>query len=568
MERQESITSGDVFELRREGKVDQAYAMAKQLMKNPNHSVWDKRAYAWCLIDLIKRANSGDKSAEGEQYRNELKQLNIPETEDVLFKQTQYTLALSGPVAKELGVIKSLREKGEHQTALEKVKALYVQCPENDSVKTAYGWCIYKLLQIEVKVKDLNFKRIKEYLDDIFSLGLHNNIGFMRYVWGTLLGIKTIETQIHLYQYALQLDFSTFEKEDYKVKKYTGKDGLVHDWPSLVIRILKKSLDSLNTKVDKEDIISIRNLAVEHMAQLEEDTIFLKWSIAKANLMVHELDKAQALIADLLKAKPNEFWLWNGLAKTARNNQVFALACYCKSLLCKSDLKFNGEAKAGVIQSLVELKQYSEASAELRELVDFKTNNDQKISQQLNNYLRAEWYNPDAKKLSKNFYKEHSNVVVDFLSQSLPEAIGVVNYVAKDQHKAFIVLEGDILVNYQYDVQTPLHEMDVVAVSYTEYKNRDGEIRLKVASCHKVDQEAPTSLLKIFKEFIKVIQSGLAFTKSGNILIENKLVQQSNLESDDIVEGIAVRSFNKKKNCWGWKATSILSVDSSYRTIL
>lgn len=39
MERQESITSGAVFELRREGRVDQAYAMAKQLMKNPNHSV-------------------------------------------------------------------------------------------------------------------------------------------------------------------------------------------------------------------------------------------------------------------------------------------------------------------------------------------------------------------------------------------------------------------------------------------------------------------------------------------------------------------------------------------------
>lgn len=110
--------------------------------------------------------------------------------------------------------------------------------------------------------------------------------------------------------------------------------------------------------------------------------------------------------------------------------------------------------------------------------------------------------------------------------------------------------------------------MDIVAFSYTEYKNRDGEIRLKVVSCHQVDQEAPTSLLKTFKESIKVIQSGLAFTKSGNILIENKLVQQSNLVSDDIVEGIAVRSFNKKKNCWGWKTTSILSVDSSCRTIL
>ena len=54
MEHTEHVTSRDVFDLRREGKLDEAYAMAKRLMENPNYSVWDKRAFAWCLHKMIQ----------------------------------------------------------------------------------------------------------------------------------------------------------------------------------------------------------------------------------------------------------------------------------------------------------------------------------------------------------------------------------------------------------------------------------------------------------------------------------------------------------------------------------
>ena len=44
MEYTEHVTSRDVFDLRRGGRIDEAYTMAKQLMENPDYSVWDKRA--------------------------------------------------------------------------------------------------------------------------------------------------------------------------------------------------------------------------------------------------------------------------------------------------------------------------------------------------------------------------------------------------------------------------------------------------------------------------------------------------------------------------------------------
>ena len=92
----------------------------------------------------------------------------------------------------------------------------------------------------------------------------------MRYLWGPILTIKEVEQHIPLYQYALQLDFTKFEREDYEVKPYKGSDGMMHDWPSLVIRVLRKSLNSLDKAADKESIIALLDLAIEHMAYLNE----------------------------------------------------------------------------------------------------------------------------------------------------------------------------------------------------------------------------------------------------------------------------------------------------------
>ena len=95
--------------------------------------------------------------------------------------------------------------------------------------------------------------------------------------------------------------------------------------------------------------------------------------------------------------------------------------------------------------------------------------------------------------------------------------------------------------------------MDVVSVIYTRYEDQDGTVRYNVAACNKTDEEPPTSLVMKFKEPIKVIDTGLAFTKESNVFIENRLVQTHNLMNGHIVSGVAVRSFNKKRTAGAGK---------------
>ena len=86
------VTSKDVFEARREGNLDRAYTMAQTLMEQLAPGPWDIRACAWCLIDLIKRANAMNEEADVALYQGELQKLAIDEADEVLFKQTLYAL--------------------------------------------------------------------------------------------------------------------------------------------------------------------------------------------------------------------------------------------------------------------------------------------------------------------------------------------------------------------------------------------------------------------------------------------------------------------------------------------
>ena len=420
------ITSNDVFTMRRSGEIDQAYKMAQTLMDNANHSEWDTRAFAWCVIDLIKRAKQNNQIEDMEKYSAELQKLEVDESDEILFKNMQYLLSASSPVLTELATIKKLKEAGKLKESAQKAKALYVQFPQEVSVKRAYGWALYRLLFIKAKEETPNFKHIQFYLDEIFSLELSNEVIFMRCVWRSIVSIEGVERQINLYKYALDTDFSCFENIDYEAKSYKGKDEKYHDWPSLIIRILKKSLDSLDKKVDKETIITLCNLVEEKMSYLDENQIFLKWSVAKSYMLVNELSKAQYFILDLLQIKPREFWLWNGLAETIVDDSKLSLACYCKSLLCQRDLKFNGRGKIGVIKELIKLENYDAASAEIQELVEYKINHEQKIDDVLKGYIESKWYVHDRKKNDTNFYKNHSQPTVELLYKDIPWYEGII----------------------------------------------------------------------------------------------------------------------------------------------
>ena len=225
------VTSMDVFEARREGNLDNAYTMAQTLIKQSNPGPWDIRACAWCLIDLIKRANAMHDDGEVKLYQGELQKLAIDEADDILFKQTQYALRLGSPAIKELSAIKQLKATGEILEATKRAKALHAEFSDDVTVKRSYAWCLYKILQQKAKESPLTIQHVTGCLDELFSLGLSQEVPLLRCIWGTVLSIEDVEDHIALYNYALQMDFDKLEACDYQVAPYVGSDGKHgHPW--------------------------------------------------------------------------------------------------------------------------------------------------------------------------------------------------------------------------------------------------------------------------------------------------------------------------------------------------
>ena len=406
------------------------------------------------------------------------------ETKAKFTSKDVFAIRIASPEYKGLQEVKALKDANKILEAAKRAKALFKEFPDNLAVKRSYAWRLYALLKYKVNDKAVNFDHVIFYLDEIFSLGLSDETLLMRCVWRSILSVKDKKQPIKLYMYALQTDFNCFEYEDYKTSTYTDADGKQREGSSLVSKILKKSLDGINKKVDEDSVIALCDIATSQLSKLHENTLFLKWNIAKALTVVEQFDRAQAIIINLLYDKPYEFWLWKGLVETVEGDAKLALACYCKSILCQKDAYYNGKSRLGLIKQLIELEWFDIASSETRYLIKARQEQGHKVEDVLNQYVKASWYMPDTKPVTENFYVEHSVPALALLYKDLPWYEGIVGTTyttEKGKATNIIVMKSDseppkeihvrpsLLRNISREFGTPIR----VKMKWTGYSRGD-----------------------------------------------------------------------------------------------
>ncbi len=97
-----------------------------------------------------------------------------------------------------------------------------------------------------------------------------------------------------------------------------------------------------------------------------------------------------------------------------------------------------------------------------------------------------------------------------------------------------------------------------VAVRLAQHHGRTGMLT-RIIAISATDQPVSADILRAFREATRVNEAGLGFTES-DIFIPPHMVAASNIEAGDLVEGIAIASFNEKRGTWGMKAIEVKSV--------
>lgn len=625
------VTSNEVFAKRREGALEDAYQMALELMQKPAVDDWDRRALAWCCIDLIKRdVKSGD-SSKIEDYRQHLEGINAA-GDDILGGQIIYALSLTTRSGQEVARAKDLSKAGKPLEAARIYRKLIAEGTADTDVHTALAWETYKHSKMLLSESKENADRVKPVLKEYLRLKAERPSLIHSCMLQLAAGLAAND-MLNMAVFARLWGLENLRPEDYQ--RFQTDEG--KSLPSLAEKVLMQAGKS----AAKTEGFDWTYLVPQLEAAIPKfpDNKWLKLRYANALRATERHDDALKFALQIAKSVPSEYWAWELLGDISATTSVDgALSCYAKALSCSPEEKFVGKLRLKFASLLVEVGELAKAKYEVHTVIAFRQKEGLRIPDAASEIASTSWYEgteavasgtkaylarakkaesllfeglewingnvggtyadpkkegkvrrrlfvqdaPEAFEVSipgskfdlrglsegdgirvKGEFDADKRFHVYLVEKrddairwdALPEKVAVVDHVNNEKKVVHFLFDrgSDGLVAFS-QLTKPLEEGDAIAVRRVRVLGKDN-LRTRIVSAAKTDQMPSASVRKAFEEAVR-IQSGMGFTES-DIFIPPPLVSRHSVQHGDILTGIAVMSFNKKRSTWGWKAVSL-----------
>lgn len=410
------ITSRDVFSNRKEGKLDEAYKMAIELINKPDNDEWDIKAFAWCVIDLIKRDAQSGRSENLPHYSDQLRNLNIDASDKILTDQREYALRLCNPNGQEILKAKSLSKQGDHHGALNLYKRIYNSGDQSIDVQTGLAWELYRVAKGMTEQAPANLNGAKRFINDYLKLKTEKP-SLLHTCILQLADKIAKEGKLNMGIFARIWGLENLRPEDYD--PYISDDG--NSYPSLAERVIQHASKDSFTNDAYEELIYLLPY-INDCIDKYPDNIWLRLSKARALMATKQSNEAFSYGLEVVKNKINDYWAWELLGDIHQSNSLdLAISCYCKALLCSTDINFVGKVKIKLAELLSKNGLASEAKLEVDQLFNYRSENNQKIPESAELLMRSTWYQGAiSSKSNHQLYLDKATHAEELLYSDLP----------------------------------------------------------------------------------------------------------------------------------------------------
>ena len=424
------ISSKDVF-AERKINIDNAYILALQLVNTENPSEWDFKAFAWCLIDLIKRDSSIGFYQNLQHYADQLCSLNISPTDEVLTKSRSYVLSLTQPFSSELQKAKELSRAEKFSEAVSCYKQIIQQGYQDQALHTSYGWDQYRLIKQLLQNPQRNLRYITTTLFDYLSLNVEkpSKLHSLMLQMAGKLG-----DNFNFTHYLQHWNPELFQVEDYQPQH--GQDGKKYD------PLFERAIQQASKQANKNHDIDSLNFLLPYLTDAIErypSNIWLIFYKAKTLLALGQISEAMSSAITIAKAKSNEFWAWELLGDCSQIGSDQALSCYCKALTCSSEINFTSKVKGKLASLLIQKELFGEAKYEVDQVIQFKQQSGQNITEPFSSLVQQAWYLSAISTTSNTgLYSIHQEAAESLLYSQLPwvkASLGEVYTILGKEHK-------------------------------------------------------------------------------------------------------------------------------------
>lgn len=410
------ITSKEVFAKRKEGAIDEAYKMALELMAAPQVDDWDRKAFGWCLIDLIKRDVKNGSTENLLHYRRQLESIEFDPSDDVLTKGIRNALSLCNLFGPQISEAKALSKNGRHAEATAIYRKVWANGAADQETQTSFGWELYKHAKELMAGENVNLGAVKRNLSDYLKLDLDKPSVLHSCVL-QLAAKLSGQDKLSMLAFSHQWNLDHLRPEDFE--RYRTGDG--KEFPSLAekaIRQAGKEAASSENSEEQKFILPFIDAAIEQFP----DNVSLKLNKAKVLLALGRHDEALAFGIAVTKAKLNDYWAWGLLGEiVSQKDQEAAYGCYCKALTCPADVKFTGKIRLKVAQRMLEVNDYAAAKHEVEAILQSKEQEGHKIPEAIAEMASQAWFaEAQAKSSNRDYYRVNAKAAEALLFDNLP----------------------------------------------------------------------------------------------------------------------------------------------------
>ncbi|MDH0690462.1 hypothetical protein N5D09_20425 [Stutzerimonas stutzeri] len=435
------ISNKEVFAKRREGAIDEAFKMALELMAAPQVDDWDRKAFAWCLVDLIKRDVKGGDLENLPHYRSQLESLAVDPGDDVLSKGVRHALSLCNPFGQQISEAKGLSKSGQHAQAAAIYRKVWMNGAADQEIQTSFGWELYQHTKALMAGENFSVGEVKRNLSDYLKLeiekpsSLHSRILQLA---AKLAG----QDKLKMLAFSRHWNLQHLREEDYD--RYRAEDG--REFPSLAEKVIQQAGKDAAATDDADGQVYMLPFFDSAIGRFP-DNVFLKLNKAKLLLALGRHEEALAFGIAVTKAKSNDYWAWGLLGDiVSQKDPDAALGCYCKALTCPAEDKFTGKIRLAVAERMLEASDHAAAKHEVEAIVRAKEQEGYKIPEAVASIAAQDWFaGVQAKASNRDYYWLHAKSAEALLFNDLPwidaclgETFVVPGRENKPKRKAFL----------------------------------------------------------------------------------------------------------------------------------
>lgn len=408
-------TSQEIFALRTAGSLDEAYAMALELIEDNPNDEWNIKAFVITANDKIKLAVEQNNFELSRKIADTLDTIEVNKWDSILFNTKQKALLIAYPEKKVIVQAKEASRNGNHREALILFRQAIELFPDDVDLNTQFAWELQKEGKLIFGTAKIEVQKARKLLAEYIKLK-NPRPSLLHSLFLKFADRITDREEFNLISFLKLWDLNKLTEEDFE--PYTKDDKT---FPSSAERVIQHSAKLiLDKKLNQEVDFFLPFLDVG--IQRFQDNIWFPYYKAKLLHLVHRNEEAIEFLIPVVKEKISDYWTWSLLAELLiETDKEKAVSCYCKSLLCKGDDKSIANVRTKFAELLIQKKLWSEAKFEIASAIVAKETEGAKIQDRLRDYQQKDWYKNAADNKSNNdYYNSHKQLAEEFIFHSLP----------------------------------------------------------------------------------------------------------------------------------------------------